>query len=133
MKLDPQSDPAIEALGQHIITSVLESPTDFSDHTTEGVEYEYSGWKIERIDTDGTTIEVEATQETSEAEKVSNATYNPPSKAHPAEYEHYDVEIIATARIDWSEYHLAGDASLVIEQRGGVPPAPDPEPEWREI
>lgn len=133
MKLDIESAPAIKALAQHILAHALEDPDTYHDHMSEGIDWEYGEWTPTRLETDGSTLEVEAIQETTEAEKVRNARYNPPGKAHPAEYKHHDVELIATARVDWSEHHIAGETSLNIDQRGGAPQAPDPEPEWHGV
>lgn len=125
MELQPYE----KALGRHIVISCLEARNDsIDDYLPDDVEYDWDGWTIEHVDGDETAIEVVATQEDSESVKVKNARYNPPGKAHPAEYEHYEGTIVAHARIDWSDDPLAGDSHITLDWEGGAPSPPDPDP-----
>lgn len=117
--------PHEKALGQHIIAHCLEGE-NVEIFLPDQVEYEYHGWNIESVDGDESVIEVHGTQEGSEAELVSRAKYNPPGQAHPAEYKHHKGTIHAIARVDWSEYPLAGESHIMIEFEGGMP-RPDPD------
>jgi len=115
--------PHERALGKHIIAHCREAPAEcIEDHTPSEVELKWHGWTIESVDGDDTTIEVHATQTGTETQKVRSATYNPPGKAHPAEYKNYEGTVHAVARVDWSENPLAGDTTLHIEYEGGAPP-----------
>ena len=126
MKLDTD-DPAIRALGMHILMHCFEG-AEFHDHTPDEVELDWDGWTVTEIDTHGSAIEVHAEQDGFETTLSSRAT-----RHHPAEYEHHDGTAIAVARADFSEHALAGDTFVEIDWVGGKPTPPDPEPEWRDI
>lgn len=124
MKLDTD-DPAIEALGRHLIAHGLEAPNEMIyDSTDDDVEYDlmWDKWTIEGVETDDSSLIVHATQETTQAEQVARRTHH-----HPAEYKHHDVTIYLSVEVDWSEHALAGETDVYIEQEGGRPKPPEPD------
>lgn len=84
----------------------------------------------ELIDTeDGPALLVFAIGEGSESVKTTRARYNPPSKAHPAEYERYDATVHWSV-VWWpSGEGLDGECEVVAHVEGGAPsPGPSYEP-----
>lgn len=118
-----------EALGQHIIHNVIEGrDEDINWQVPDDVEVDWDGWEIEEVDHVGEgVIAVHATQDGIQVEKIRSATYNPPGKAHPAEYKNHHGTIHADAFVDWSDDPLYGDCELEIWFEGG---APSPEPNY---
>lgn len=131
MQIDVDNDRSAEPLARHLLHHALESG-EIDDHTEEGAEWNWYGWTIEELDGDGDAIEVQATQETIVVgEQISGG--RGPAASHPPEYEQHDTTIIAIAHCDFSDNPLAGECHVTIEQRGGSPLPPDPEPKWRDI
>ena len=112
-----------KTLGRHVIVSALELPNSIEDHTPNDVEWDYDNWTIEDVSFDGTLIEVVGSQPQSQSAKRRRAT-----RWQPAEYETFDGKVIVVARMDWSENHLAGEGTAMLEYEGGKPQPPDPDP-----
>jgi hypothetical protein len=90
-------------------------------------------WSLKDMDVDTvemkdeSTVVVEGEVTGSVAEKVSSARYNPPSKAHPAEYESHDVPI--WLRIEWDMSQFACTDEISIEGEALKDPTAPPEPD----
>jgi hypothetical protein len=119
---------AQEALGRHILRCAQESGIDYNSVPDE-VEVHYDDWTIEEFDecADG-AVEVHARQDGYETTLSRRARYNPPGKAHPAEYEQHDGEVHIHVHADFTEYPLAGEIEAEMMFEGGKPLPPDPDP-----
>jgi hypothetical protein len=118
---------AERSVARHIIAHCLEGDVD--DHTPDDVDWSYREWTVQTITTeDDGTIEVHATQDDTQAEKVASAT-----RHQPAEYEYHSGTIHLIARANWSDDPLAGECHANIDFEGGRPSPPDIEGEWRDV
>jgi len=75
---------------------------------------------------DDTTVVVEGEVTGSVSVKVSSARYNPPGKAHPAEYERHDIPI--WLRIEWDMSKFAQSGEITIAAEALDDPTAPPEP-----
>lgn len=111
------------SLGHHVLQHSMEG-NDFEAHIDDDIEWDYRDWSIQHVDTKDGFIEVEATQKSSQSERVSRG-----SRLQPPEYKNHKVTLRAFARAKWTEDDpLAGECEVHIEQEGGIPSPPDPEP-----
>jgi hypothetical protein len=95
-------------------------PDDCDDWSLKDMDVDY-------VTTDGSTVIVEGLVEGSVTTKVASARYNPPGKAHPAEYERHDVPIDISIRWDLEKFAKVGEIKLYAQARKdpSEPPAPD--------
>lgn len=117
-----------DALAQRTIDLALEVgeyndcrvPDDCDDWSLKDMDVDY-------VTTDGSTVIVEGEVEGSVSEKVLSARYNPPGKAHPAEYENHDVPIWIRIEWDLEKFAKVGEIQMEAEALDdpSAPPAPD--------
>lgn len=124
-----ESDIARTALGQFILRYATEIDAEWKENIHEGVEYEYYKSEIEGVDfhddTGDPIIHVRATNTGEFTEKIRSATYNPPGKAHPAEYDTHFVDLEVNVFFYPTRSEL-GEAMIEVEQLESLPVANGP-------
>lgn len=111
-------------LGQFVLNLAVEESA-ISEFVDDDIEFALTEFTVVEVDgADDGTIHVTAVEKTTQAEKVCRARYNPPGKAHPAEYKNHPVMLRGDFTFDPAGL---GTVNGEIHQEGGAPapPAPD--------
>lgn len=93
-----------DQLAQFLAEFAFEGGIDDELLTVEDADYSFFDADFEIIGTDGSVIEIEGTTEASWQKQTTRARYNPPSKAHPAEYETKTMPIVIVIRVDTDSF-----------------------------